>query len=347
MPDFEISIPPAAPIDDQVTALIASGRITADDVLPLRRAVFGDAFVTPEEGERLFALDEAITDKAPEWSAFFLEAITDLVVRQIEPRGYVSDDNAAWLTAMISRDGLVKSLTELELLVRIIEAAATSPESLELFALSQVKAAVLDGDGALAAGGRLEPGVINKEEVELLRRILFAHGGEQGLGVSRAEADILFDLNDASSEADNCNDWSDLFVKAIANHLMAAAGLNMPRREDVLARDGWLEDEQHLDMFTMFDPDLVRDALIDSLRRFKSVMCCKNPVEEAHAERNAERAAAEVLAAPIDEAEARWLIGRINHDGELHDNERALLIFLKEENPDIHPLLAPLLDSVE
>lgn len=339
--DIEKHIPPTPPIGELVASLIAQGRITVDDALTLRRSVFRDGGIAEAEAERLFALDEAISDKAPEWTVLFLEALTDYLVRQAEPRGYVSDANAAWLVAMISRDGLVKSASELELLLRVIEAASRSPESLELFALAQVKAAVLLGNGPLADGGTLTPGVIGPDEVALVRRVLYAHGGTEGIGISRAEADMLFDLNDASSEAENCNEWSDLFVKAISNHLMTAAGLRMPSREDILARDGWLDDEQHLDMFTMFDTDLVRDALVDSLRRLKSTVCCNNKPEGADDDADA------MVAAPIDDDEARWLIGRIRHDGAMHDNELALLLFLKEENPDINPLFEPLFEEID
>jgi hypothetical protein len=44
------------------------------------------------------------------------------------------------------------------------------------------------------------------------------------------------------------------------------------------------------------------------------------------------------------EPEAGWLAERIGRDGRLHQNEKALLRFLKQESPRLHESLQPLLD---
>jgi hypothetical protein len=71
------------------------------------------------------------------------------------------------------------------------------------------------------SGASLQPGHVGKDEVDLLRRMLYAYGGSGNVAICRTEADVLFDINDATRTADNHPDWADLFVKAIANHLMA------------------------------------------------------------------------------------------------------------------------------
>ena len=43
----------------------------------------------------------------------------------------------------------------------------------------------------------------------------------------------------------------------------------------------------------------------------------------------------------ITQSEAYWLIERLNRDGKLDENEKALLRFLKEESPEIHESLLP------
>jgi hypothetical protein len=52
---------------------------------------------------------------------------------------------------------------------------------------------------------------------------------------------VLFDINDATADADNHPSWRDLFVKAIANCVMSASGYAAPAREIALARDAWLD----------------------------------------------------------------------------------------------------------
>jgi hypothetical protein len=67
----------------------------------------------------------------------------------------------------------------------------------------------------------------------LIRRILRAGAG----AVTRLEAECLFDLHDATAGADNDPGFEDLFFKAIANHLAAAAGHKTASRERALAAD--------------------------------------------------------------------------------------------------------------
>jgi hypothetical protein len=77
--------------------------------------------------------------------------------------------------------------------------------------------AVIDGKGPLMLGGALVPGLIAKAEVELLRRILHAHGGDGNIAITRAEAEVLFRINERTAQGHNDPSWNDLFVKAIAN----------------------------------------------------------------------------------------------------------------------------------
>ena len=213
---------------DVVAEVIASKRVTEEQVLRLRRAVYNDGMAEAGELERLFVIDEAATEHDPSWQVFFVEAVTDYIVNQVQPQGYISEANADWLMARISRDGSVKTATELELLVKVLEKAQSSPERLSAFALSQVKQAVVHGEGPLANGRALTPGRVGEAEAELMRRVLYAFGGDGNIAITRAEAEILFDINDASATAENHPAWNDLFVKAVANFMMAASGYAVP-----------------------------------------------------------------------------------------------------------------------
>ena len=106
-------------------------------------------------------------------------------------RAHLSDENAAWLIEQVSEDGKVESRNELDLLVKVLETARTSPGPLASYALKQVAEAVLTGEGPLAKGGKLEKGVINAEEAGLMRRILHAMSGPGGVGISQDEGRIV------------------------------------------------------------------------------------------------------------------------------------------------------------
>jgi hypothetical protein len=77
------------------------------------------------------------------------------------------------------------------MLIRVLEKAKSSPEQLSAYAVGQVGLAVVEGSGPLARRRHLQPGVIDSAEVELLRRILFAFGGDGNIAITRAEADVL------------------------------------------------------------------------------------------------------------------------------------------------------------
>ncbi|GLS78429.1 hypothetical protein GCM10007904_37660 [Oharaeibacter diazotrophicus] len=330
------TMPPA------VATLVERRAIGPADVSRLRATVYGDAVVSREEAEWAFALDEAAAETCPEWTEFFVESVVDYVVRREAPEGYVSADTAAWLTAAIARDGIVRTASELEALVRVVEVATEVPAALSAFALRQVAAAVVDGDGPLARGRKLEPGVIGADEVALIRRVLYAYGGERTVGITREEAEVLFDLNDRTSEADNDPSWSDLFVKAVANFLMAARGYAVLSREEALRREAWL-DAPSGGVTALFG-DMMSALLSNGLKTVWSAWR-RGEEEDLYAGRiralEAESRAAEAVTAD----EVRWLADRIGRDGVIHANERALLRFLAEESPDLHPSLRTLLDT--
>src|SRR5690606_7095064 len=197
---------------EKVQAILARGKITADDVLELRHRVFWKGVVTSKDAETVLVLDDRLgADADPSWPLFFVEALVDYIVIQAEPRGYISQENADWLIGRISHSGHVDTASELELLVKTLERAKLSPVKLVKFALEQVKIGVLEGDGYIGHNRKLEPGVIGEAEVELLRRIVYAFGGDGNIAVTQQEAEILFDINDATSEVDNHPAWSDLF----------------------------------------------------------------------------------------------------------------------------------------
>jgi hypothetical protein len=321
---------------DLLADVRARKRITAEHVQALRRSIYNDAAAEAGEIDSLFAMDEAAEIHDPAWCELFCEAIADYLVDQVEPHGYVSEENADWLIERIAADGSVKTATELDALIKVLEKARSSPERLSAFALAQVKKAVVDGEGPLARGGNLEPGRVSSAEAELMRRILFAYAGAGNIAVSQAEAEILFDINDATAAADNDPAWTDLFVKAVANSLMAASGYAPPPRAEALRREEWL------DQPTGGVGDIFARMASGGLRGI--LKAYREPDgETAWKERNDNAARRTANAELVTAPEAEWLAGRIGRDGALSHNERALLRFIRDEAPSVHPSLQSLI----
>lgn len=323
-----------------VAGLTSKNRITAEDVTMLRREVFADGVVTRGEAEALFALDATARDKCQEWPIFFVEAVTDYIVHREKPAGYISEENAAWLIRAISRDGMVDSRTELELLIHALEEAKSSPDRLSAYALEQVANAVVDGKGPLMAGGKLEPGRVSCGEVDLLRRVLYAYGGDGNIAITQAEAEVLFRINEATANADNDPSWNELFVKALANFLMCSTGYEAPTRAVALRQENFVE-RAGPDIGGFFGR-MVSGGLAAILEAYRS----PGDVEAEWESRNRATEALARRAETIDAGEAKWLVERIGKDRPLNANERALLALIRHASPEIHPALKPLLDKV-
>jgi hypothetical protein len=315
-----------------VDTLRAHGRIAPEDVLALRRTVFEAVEVSPDEAEALIVLNEAVADAdaCPEWRAFYVEAMTDYVVRQQLPAGYVDDAKADWLVRRLARDGWLKTGSELELLVHVLEAADSAPAKLSVFVIDQVRRAALGDDGAL-----------DRSEVELIRRTIFALGGQGGVDVTVMEADALFDLNDAVRGRANDPAWTDLFARAVGAAILAASGYQAPSRDEVLRREAWLEaPTEGLGSFFR----RMAGVLGSGGRGVSDSFDGDETVEQIERD-NAEWAGQRADALRVTEREAGWLIARIGRDGMLDDNERALLAFLKAEQPDVPAALRPLYEQ--
>lgn len=326
--------------DETVQAILSRGKITADDVLKLRHSVFWKGVVTPADAEMVFTLNDRLEANAdPSWAPFFVEALTDYIVFQAEPSGYISEENADWLMAHVARSGALDSACELELLVKALERAKLSPVKLVTFALEQVKCGVIGGYGYIGASRRNELGVVERAETELVRRILFAFGGDGNIAVTRQEAGVLFDINDATSETENDPAWSDLFVKALANFLLSTLGYQVPTRQEALRREAWL------DAPTPGIGAFMSQMLAGSLSAIWDA--CTHGTLDPEPPQGHQSSGLTIGTEPRATADdARWLADRLCRDHTLKANEVALINFLKSKQAFQYPQLRPVLDCM-
>jgi hypothetical protein len=320
-----------------IAEIKARGSIKDADVLKVRRSYYDDGIITAEEADGIFALNDACPVQDPAWADCFVETLTDYLVEQAEPHGYVTAENAQWLIEHIGRDGRVDSKTELELLVNVLDKARWVPQSLVRFALEQVKNAIIGGVGPLRSGKKLEPGIVSQCDVELLRRIIYAAASDGCIAVTRMEAELLFEIDEATAGRDNHPAWTDLFVKAIANCVMAASGYAPPPREVALAREAWLDQRGELAL------DAILGGMGSGLKGLFAGYREQTPEEGAIARLTRQKV--EIIThETIEAADAAWLAGRIGRDGKMTPNEGALLQFLATESPSIDPALRALVD---
>ncbi len=191
-------------------AVLEDGIIDAAEVTEIKEVIYADGKIDAEEAAFMFELNDAVSGKenAPEWKALFVEAMSDYVLADDTTPGVVDADEASYLIGAIQGDAVVDA-TELALLVNIMDKADSCHETLIAFTIDAVKAAVI------------ADGVVDAEEVAMLRTVIFGQGGAAGVEVDRAEADLLFDINDATTDNEGHDaGWTALFVEAISSHVL-------------------------------------------------------------------------------------------------------------------------------
>jgi hypothetical protein len=323
--------------DDIIKELLAKRSIGAEDVLRLRQEVFKDGVVDQTEVEAVFELDRVCEDKDRAWEEFYVDELTYYFVFQVEPRGYVSDENAQFLINGILRDDRIAGPTELGLLINIIDSARSCPNHLVRFVLEAVKDSVLSPDTAAYGRGR-RAGVVTPVDVELIRTAIYGGGGFGTYTVARPEADLLFDLNDATNEAESADNWREVFVKGVGSHLMFPLGAPIaPTAEEVLSRDEWFQERRTYGAFLRDLGSALRDFEVMESMREVDLFGTRRAREEA--EREEAQALEAVARESIDEGEAEWLTARLKRADTITENERALLDFIKHNSSQIHPSL--------
>lgn len=311
-------------LNEAIVSLEGKSHLDAEDALTIRRVVFAnEAVIDTKEADALFDLNARAVTVAREWRELFAEAITDYVVRQQTPVGFVNDAQADWLVACCLKHGRLRE-DELDALVHVIEAADQSPAKLTEFIMSAVK--------DLAIWRIQHEKRLKVTDIARLEQLLFATGGQGNTSVTRAEAEVLFDINDALGDAEVDPSWRDLFVKAIANSVLVQTTWT-PSIDRARRQDEWVRD---LDIAPM-ERLLETTGFVEGLRTgFKSLFTSNftNEVSESKLQSDMTiQAQAEVFT----EAEAVWLFDRLGQNGHLDDNEQALITFIRRNASALSP----------
>lgn len=230
-----------------IDAICQRGSVRDSDVATLRRAFSLDPQIGANDIDGMFRAHTLARVQDPSWADFFIETLTDYVVRELEPSGYVTAAHAGWLIARVSSGGRVRSKTEHDLLLNVIDKARWVPESLMAFALDQIRDAVISGEGPLRMNGDRTPGIVTLAEVEQIRALLFAYGTEGPSAITSIETEMLLDIEASVSVRLAAQDgpvstldqwpiesWRDLLEKALASAVLSASGYSGPSREEAL-----------------------------------------------------------------------------------------------------------------
>jgi hypothetical protein len=124
--------------------------------------------------------------------------------------------------------------TAFEALIAAVGSSTIVTPELALQALTELRDGVITGEGPTSRGRVHFSRTLDAQDAALCAQILTAPG-RSSLPVTRAEADLLFEIDAAASERLDNGRFDDLFVKAVAHHALATTGRAVPSRAVALS----------------------------------------------------------------------------------------------------------------
>jgi hypothetical protein len=125
-------------------------------------------------------------------------------------------------------------------LIEAVEPSRIADRKSAAEALAIVRDGVITGEGPTTRGRIHFSRSLDADDAAWCARILTAAGVEAH-PVSRAEAETLFEINDAAAERSDDGLFDDLLAKAVVHHAASASGLPVPPRAVALSPDTAIE----------------------------------------------------------------------------------------------------------
>jgi len=133
-------------------------------------------------------------------------------------------------------------------------------------ALEELRDGIITGEGPSAQGRVHFSRSLDVIDADYCAQILIAPAEGSDAPVTRAEADMLLQIDAAASERFDNGRFDDLFVKAIAHHALASAGRKVPPRPVALSPDTPLQSWATRAAAADVDAE-VRQWIADHIRR--------------------------------------------------------------------------------
>ena len=123
---------------------------------------------------------------------------------------------------------------------KILEPSRISCRNTAALALTVVRDGVITGEGPTTKGRVHFSRALDADDAAWCARILTATAVEHQ-PVSRAEAEALFEINDAAAERSDNGRFDDLLAKAVVHHAASVSGLPVPSRTVALSPETAIE----------------------------------------------------------------------------------------------------------
>lgn len=306
-------------LSDLVMRFSPDSELDAALALVCRKAIYGASpTVHRDQIEALVALNSRAGTRGGDWTGLYQEAITDYLVRQATPAGYVAEDTSAWLMQVLAAAGRPLSDSDIDMLLHVLDQADQVPAAFSAYVLDQVC--------THCAAGFKANGAVSDADVERIRRALYAVGSADNIAVTHVEAERLFALNAEFHGAVVNPAFDALFAQAIGNAVLYEPLWRADTAREM--RQAARPAESRLPPFNPFLTILHdRNFLADVAEGFREIGS-GSFASQAGAQQFAADEATEVQAEQLTEDEAHWLSGLLSRDGRADPREQALFRFL-------------------
>jgi len=124
--------------------------------------------------------------------------------------------------------------------IGVIEITKITDSEAVVSALATVRDGVITGEGPTTLGRMHFSRTLDADDVNWCASILTAAAIDD-MPISRAEAEALFEINDAGADRNDDGLFDDLLAKAVVHHAASASGLPVPPRAIALSPDTAIE----------------------------------------------------------------------------------------------------------
>lgn len=303
------------------------GSIKDADVVVLRKTVASHNVLDQSSIDDLFRIQALCHLQCPAWAEFFVETVTDFLVREKQPTGYLTLEHVRYLIERIERNDRLETKTEFDLVLNLLDKARWAPERLVTAALEEVHVAIATGFGVLRGGQDRASGEVTTQDIADIRRILYAFGGDEGSPLTRTEAEILFAIDECLSEPDRPGEWAALFTLSVANVMLSVSGYRVPPRDVAL---GYPAVSQ--------SGDTPGQQLRTGIDRILGASSRMSPEERSIA--RLERQRIEIVTGEqAAEPDAIWLVERLEQRFATSPHLGVLLARFRDRDTPLHPAL--------
>ena len=208
----------AGAFDTLLDAMTAKTSPRDADVHMLRQAFYKEGVVGRRRAAAIFHANRLMQTAHEGWIAFYLEALTAAFIKAGREGQVINAGAEATLLAWLGDDVTIPNPGERRLTLRLLLMARNEPEELERRVLLAVFENLLHEDIRWIGGQKRKPGIIDADDIQLIRRLLYRGVKASRPGARKAAILFLFRLDQHAERFTDPEGWRQLLTESLARY---------------------------------------------------------------------------------------------------------------------------------